>query len=159
MSFDLARVRMDLDSELPHVETDLFDSVHDFDFALADDHRILCTTSPRITASLIDLASKHYCATHAWRRALLATHTRFTSLRALAVDNTSLGEMARNAAPNSIIAIHEHVIKSLPSKHYCATHAWRRALRATHYILSYTHSIAAKIFHTKRKYNAHAQCT
>ena len=71
------------------------------------------------------------------------THTRFTSLRALAVDNTSAWvEMARNAAPNSRLAIHEHVLKDLASKHYCATHAWRRALRATH-----THTLHTTYFH------------
>ena len=98
-------------------------------------------TNSRLTTHghvpLEDLASKHYCATHAWRRALRATHThtRFTSLRALAVDNTSTSlQMARNAAPMSRLATHGHVpLKNLASKHYYCPYA-----HAAHYILSYT---------------------
>ena len=42
-------------------------------------------------------------------------------------------EIATNVAPNSRLTTHEHVpLEDLASKHYCATHAWRRALRATH---------------------------
>ena len=147
----------DLDFDLPEVTSDdelsaSYGQAVDLDCPFADSvyhHRAEIATNvapnSRLTTHehvpLEDLASKHYCATHAWRRALRATHThtRFTSLRALAVDNTSTSlQMARNAAPMSRLATHGQPLQRYILRDPSTMHIHRPRKFQALYVMTHT---------------------